>query len=77
VECALYERGTHLDRAFSHPSWAIQGSFRGGNDPIVINHINNTVPTVKIDPTIILTQLSAGFFFDPYNLIGSLMQGKD
>jgi hypothetical protein len=37
----------------------------------------NTVPTVKIDPTIILTQLSAGFFFDPYNLIGDLMQGKD
>jgi hypothetical protein len=38
---------------------------------------DDTVPTVKIDPTIILTQLSAGFFFDPYNLIGGLMQGKD
>jgi hypothetical protein len=38
--------------------------------------LEDTVPQVKINPTIILTQLSAGFFF-PYNLIGGLMQDKD
>jgi len=36
-----------------------------------------TIPTIKIDPTIIFAQLSGGFLFDPYNFIGGLMQGKD